>query len=216
MLFWFDLRDPSSYPGLRDSPVYIWWPGGDPDEMIYGFPMVDGPSGGAKVAREQYVVETTADEVDRAVSPDEIEEMYERYVRHRLPGLSGRCVKARVCLYTVTPDSRFVIDRVPSMPNVIVASPCSGHGFKHSAAIGECLAQLATHGQSTIDLSAVRPAVTAARGAATETGDRKATRRLALVRDNALATRMMRDAVSLYGGWSECENYFLSCCSLRW
>jgi sarcosine oxidase len=153
MLFWFDLRDPSSFSALRDSPVYIWWPAGDGSEVIYGFPMVDGPSGGAKVAREQYDVETTADEVDRAVTPDEIEEMYERYVRHRLPGLSGRCVKATSCLYTVTPSSRFVIDRLPSMPNVIVASPCSGHGFKHSAAIGECLAQLATDGHSSIDLS---------------------------------------------------------------
>ena len=154
VLFWFDLRDPASYPGLRDSPVYIWWPGDDPDQVIYGFPMIDGPSGGAKVAREQYVVETTADEVDRAVTPDETEEMYERYVRHRLPALSGRCVRSRACLYTVTPTSRFVIDRLPSMPNVIVASPCSGHGFKHSAAIGESLAQLATQGHSTIDLSA--------------------------------------------------------------
>jgi sarcosine oxidase len=154
VLFWFDLRDPSSYPGLRDSPVYIWWPDDDPNEAIYGFPMIDGPSGGAKVAREQYAVETTAEVVDRAVSADETEDMYERYVRHRLPGLSGRCVKATACLYTVTPDSRFVIDRLPSAPNVIVASPCSGHGFKHSAAIGESLAQLATEGQSTIDLSA--------------------------------------------------------------
>lgn len=153
VLFWFDLRDPSSYPGLRDSPVYIWWPGGDLGEVIYGFPMVDGPDGGAKVAREQYVVDTTPDDVDRSVGPDEIEEMYERCVRDRLPALSGRCVKTAVCLYTVTPDSRFVIDRLPSMPNVIVASPCSGHGFKHSAAIGECLAQLATQGHSAIDLS---------------------------------------------------------------
>jgi len=54
VLFWFDLRDPSSYPGLRDSPVYIWSPGSDLSEVIYGFPMVDGPDGGAKVAREQY------------------------------------------------------------------------------------------------------------------------------------------------------------------
>jgi len=153
VLFWFDLRDPSSYSALRDSPVYIWWPGGDPSETIYGFPMIDGPSGGAKVAREQYVVETTADDVDRAVTADETEEMYERYVRDRLPGLSGRCVKTRVCVYTVTAGSRFILDRLPGMPNVIVASPCSGHGFKHSAAIGECLAQLATQGQSTIDLS---------------------------------------------------------------
>jgi sarcosine oxidase len=151
--FWFDLRDRSSYPALRDSPVYIWWPGGDPSEMFYGFPMIDGPSGGAKVAREQYAVETTADEVDRAVGADEIEEMYERCIRHRLPGVSARCVKARVCLYTVTPGSRFIVDRLASMPRVIVASPCSGHGFKHSAAIGECVAQLATQGQSTVDLS---------------------------------------------------------------
>ncbi len=153
VLFWFDVRDPSSYPRLRESPVYIWSPGTDPDDVIYGFPMVDGPGGGAKVAREQYVVETTADELDRTVTPDEIEEMYETYVRDRLPALSGRCVKAAACLYTVTPDSRFVIDRLPSSPRVIVASPCSGHGFKHSAAIGESLAQLATRGESTIDLS---------------------------------------------------------------
>ena len=53
-------------------------PATTPDDAIYGFPMVDGPAGGAKVAREQYVVETTADEVDRTVSADEIEEMYER------------------------------------------------------------------------------------------------------------------------------------------
>jgi sarcosine oxidase len=154
VLFWFDVRDPTSYPALRDSPVFIWWPGGDRKEMIYGFPMVDGPSGGAKVAGEQYVAETTPEAVDRAVTPEETEEMYERCVRHRLPWLSGRCVKSRVCLYTVTPDSRFVIDRLPSKPHVIVASPCSGHGFKHSAAIGECLAQLATEGESAIDLSA--------------------------------------------------------------
>jgi sarcosine oxidase len=153
VLFWFDLRDQTSYPALRDSPVYIWWPGGDRREMIYGFPMLDGPAGGAKVAREQYDVGTTADDVDRAVTDDEIEEMYERSVRHRLPALSGRCVKSRVCLYTVAEGSRFLIDRLPSAPNVIVASPCSGHGFKHSAAIGECLAQLATQGESAIDLT---------------------------------------------------------------
>ncbi|WP_202879333.1 N-methyl-L-tryptophan oxidase [Nocardioides cynanchi] len=154
VLFWFDLRDPASYPLMRNGPVYIWWPGGDPSEMIYGFPMVDGPAGGAKVAREQYDVVTTPDEVDRVVGADEIEEMYERCVRPRLPALSGRCLRTAVCLYTVTEDSRFLIDRLPSAPNVVVASPCSGHGFKHSAAIGESLAQLVTSGASAIDLSA--------------------------------------------------------------
>lgn len=154
VLCWFDLGDPSAYPALRDSPVYIWWPGGEPSELIYGFPMLDGPRGGAKVACEQYVEETEPDRVDRTVTPAEIEEMYESSVRPRLPALSARCVRTAVCPYTVMPESRFVIDRLPSRPRVIVASPCSGHGFKHSAAIGESLAQLATHGRTAIDLSA--------------------------------------------------------------
>ncbi len=110
-MFWFDLRDRSSYPRLRDSPVYIWWPGGDLSEAIYGFPMIHGPAGGAKVAREQYVDEIAADDVDRTVTADEIEEMYERCVRERLPDLSGRCVRTEVCLYTVTEGSRFIVDR---------------------------------------------------------------------------------------------------------
>jgi sarcosine oxidase len=154
VLFWFDLRDASAYDGLLDSPVYIWCPGADPEDTIYGFPMVDGPTGGAKVAREQYVVETTADEVDRTVTAAETEEMYEQHVRDRLPALSGRCVRSAVCLYTEVPGSRFLIDRLPSAPNVVLASPCSGHGFKHSAAIGEALAQLATRGETGLDLSA--------------------------------------------------------------
>jgi sarcosine oxidase len=62
------------------------------------------------------------------------------------------CVKAVSCLYTVTPDHKFVIDIHPEFPQAIVASPCSGHGFKHSAAIGEVLAQLVTEGRSAIDI----------------------------------------------------------------
>jgi sarcosine oxidase len=153
VLFWFDLADPTTYEAHRDLPVFIWWTGAERGDMIYGFPMIDGPSGGLKVAGEQYVVATTPDDVDRRVSPDEIEQMYEGQVRHRLPGLSGRCVKARACLYTVAPDSRFIIDVHPTDRNVIVASPCSGHGFKHSAAIGEALAQWVTTGETTLDLS---------------------------------------------------------------
>jgi sarcosine oxidase len=57
------------------------------------------------------------------------------------------------CLYSATPDFHFLIDRHPAMDRVIVASPCSGHGFKHSAAIGESLAQWIVDGNSTLDLS---------------------------------------------------------------
>jgi sarcosine oxidase len=53
-------------------------------------------------------------------------------------------VKSAICLYTCIDDARFIVDRLPDNPNVIVASPCSGHGFKHSAAIGEAIAELST------------------------------------------------------------------------
>ncbi len=80
--------------------------------------------------------------------------MYETYVKDRLPGVSNRCLRSSVCLYTVTPDHKFVIDYHPEYKNVIVASPCSGHGFKHSAAIGEILSQLAATNKSSYDISA--------------------------------------------------------------
>jgi sarcosine oxidase len=59
-------------------------------------------------------------------------------------------VKTATCLYTATPDFHFVIDRVPGHPSVLLASPCSGHGFKHSAAVGEMLAELVDEGRSSI------------------------------------------------------------------
>jgi sarcosine oxidase len=121
---------------------------------MYGFPAIDGADGGLKIAAEQYKTSTGPDGVIREVSEQEKQEMYERYVQPHFTRVSETCVKAVTCLYTVTPDHRFVIDAHPEFPGVIVASPCSGHGFKHSAAIGEALAQLVTEGFSKIDLSA--------------------------------------------------------------
>ena len=57
-------------------------------------------------------------------------------------------------MYTVSADEHFVIDRHPAWERVVIASPCSGHGFKHSAAVGETLAQLALDGESDIEISA--------------------------------------------------------------
>ncbi len=215
VLYWFDLEDRSQYHAYRDSPIYIWWGGRSRDDMIYGFPMIDGPAGGAKVAREQYATSTTVDTVSRDVTAHEMDEMYEGCVRGRLPGLGRRCVKARSCLYTVTPDSRFVIDFHPVDPNVIVASPCSGHGFKHSAAIGESLAQLATSGASDIDISWFRYP-DASRAARREIGPTGPTRSPIVARWAApsLGTSTRRDSTwphgrlwcSAPGGWPSVES----------
>lgn len=91
---------------------------------------------------------TTPEQVLRTVGADETREMYETYVAPFFPGLSPTCVRTKVCLYTWVDGARFVIDRHPDFPRVIVASPCSGHGFKHSAGVGELLAQMALEGKA--------------------------------------------------------------------
>ena len=80
--------------------------------------------------------------------------MFRRHIEPHLVGIGADCLKAATCAYTVTPDSAFVIDRLPGHERVLIASPCSGHGFKHSAAIGEALAQWAIAETPDIDLSA--------------------------------------------------------------
>ncbi len=151
VLFWFDSEgsiEPYQSPRF---PIFIWTAGKDIDQL-YGFPAIDGQRG-VKVATEQY--ETTIkdpDAVVREVSQQEVEQM-QQHVLQFLPALKGKCLKAASCLYTVTPDSRFVIDFHPTYPNVVVASPCSGHGFKHSAAIGEILSQMVLDGKAALDIS---------------------------------------------------------------
>ncbi len=150
VMYWFALKDAIEPYQPGRFPIFIW---ARPNSSIYGFPAMDGPAGGIKIATENYTKATTPDTVDRAVSAQEIEEMYRRHVANSFPGVSDTCVKTVACLYTATPDEGFVIDTHPQHPQVIIASPCSGHGFKHSAAIGETLAELVIDGKSRIDIS---------------------------------------------------------------
>src|SRR5262249_54826431 len=118
----------------------------------YGFP----PFGaGLKVAKHHHADEAVdPDSYDRTVSAED-EALVRTAVADHLPGANGPLVAAQPCLYTVTPDGDFIIDRLPGAPSIIVASPCSGHGFKFAPAIGEILADLAT-GRSTPDIARLR------------------------------------------------------------
>lgn len=78
--------------------------------------------------------------------------MYRHCIEHRIPSLGPDPVRTLSCLYMCTRGSRFVIDRHPEHEAVLIVSPCSGHGFKHSPAIGEAVAQWVTDGTSAIDL----------------------------------------------------------------
>jgi sarcosine oxidase len=152
VMYWFMIRDhcqPTFLPG--QFPIFIWIFEKGRSFGFYGFPSLDGKT--IKLASEQYDVVTAPDREDRAVSEVEKQSAYSEYIRGRLPGLSDRCEVAVSCLYTMTPDSNFVIDFHPQSDRIIIASPCSGHGFKHSAAIGEVLAELVVDGVSKIDIS---------------------------------------------------------------
>ena len=151
VLYWFDVS--SAYENFVPDkfPIFIWSFGRWRDDYVYGFPAIGGRDGGLKVASESYQVTTAPDEADRSVSAEESIYVFDNYVSGKLRDIGPRCVNSAVCLYTVTPNSNFVIDHVSD--NIILASPCSGHGFKHSAAIGETLAELAVTGKTTIDIS---------------------------------------------------------------
>jgi sarcosine oxidase len=151
-LHWFALA-PGAYAAHRDLPVFVWLTGDGPEEMFYGFPAIDGPGGGLKVATEQFAQTTTPEACARDVAPGESRAMHERYLAERLPGLLPEAVRATACLYTSTADCGFAIGPPPGDETLIVVSACSGHGFKHSAAIGEAVAQLAVDGSSNLDLA---------------------------------------------------------------
>lgn len=148
-LLWFDPDTPGAFAPDR-FPIFIWRHGDGDDEHFYGVPVV---SHGVKLATEQFDGTVGPDDPRPATKPAEAADVYETHIRPRINGMSPRCLQARTCLYTVSPDFGFVIDRHPEWDRVLVASPCSGHGFKHSAAVGESLAQWAIDGASRVDLS---------------------------------------------------------------
>jgi sarcosine oxidase len=150
-LFWFKLAEPVIFPEASPSFILVHGPG--EADSCYGFPPIPG-EGSMKIATEQYVPLQSIDALDRTVSAAEVDEMYRTQVAGNIAGVTPELVKARVCTYTVTPDHGFIIDDHPTLNNVTVVSACSGHGFKHSAAIGEAVAQRCLSGTSQIDLSA--------------------------------------------------------------
>ena len=131
----------------RDFPVFIWHWGDGADDVFYGFPQIDD-SNAIKVACEQNDTATTPQTMQRDVLQTEIDAMFARHVNRKLRGIDARCVRAVPCLYTNAPAANFIIDRLPEAHDTIVVSACSGHGFKHSAAIGEAVALMAVSGET--------------------------------------------------------------------
>lgn len=154
VLVWFRVADEAAAAQLRPDrfPVFYWQL--PREQSIYGFPSIDGRT--LKLATEQYKTTTTPETVERDATAEEIAAFYRDYVGPFFPGLTADCARSAVCLYTCTDDARFIVDTLHGADNVIVASPCSGHGFKHSAAIGQAIAERALGIGGTLSLEPFR------------------------------------------------------------
>jgi sarcosine oxidase len=150
VLYWFEPRtDAASFDAAR-CPIHLWEQ--EPGQFFYGFPDLGE---GVKVGRHHAGEQTDPERMRRDVSDAEVLAMRE-LVRRFLPDADGTLRSAAVCAYTNTLDEHFWIDWHPGHANVLIASPCSGHGFKFSSVIGEVLAQLLDDGHSRFDLSLFR------------------------------------------------------------
>ena len=120
----------------------------------YGFPLFG--QDGLKLAKHHHARETVdPDTYDRSVSLADKATILDT-VAQFLPAAKGPVLSAQTCLYTMAPDGDFVIDRILGQERILLASPCSGHGFKFAPAIGDALAELAVTGRTSYDLSRFR------------------------------------------------------------
>jgi sarcosine oxidase len=146
-LFWFKPKAHLDYFHPSRCPIFLLEY--DADRIFYGFPEMGQ---GVKAAIHHEGALTNPDDLQRCVDPAESSDL-RTLLRRFIPDAEGELCNAIVCMYTNTPDSHFLIDYHPQYPQVLIASPCSGHGFKFSSAIGEILADLLIKGQTEFDLS---------------------------------------------------------------
>jgi sarcosine oxidase len=143
---WF--RDIANQPHFLpgNMPVYIWEYG--PGKLFYGFPdlgegiKIGFHHGGRHIQPEQLQQDATTADIS------DIQNIARQYL-----AIDPEYQSSSVCMYTNTPDEHFIIDAHPDCDDILIASPCSGHGFKFSSVIGNILSQLATHQLVTFDLS---------------------------------------------------------------
>jgi sarcosine oxidase len=147
LFHWFEPRSHPEWYEAAHSPISLIEYARD--RFFATFPDV-GHGVKAGVHHEGEVIDIDAPRAPASEAEGaEMQALLARY----LPQAAGRILDRATCVYTNTPDHDFVLDRHPEHPNVIIASPCSGHGFKFSSAIGEILADLVSSRATSFDLS---------------------------------------------------------------
>ena len=155
VLGWFQPERPELFRPDTFPVFGIWTEEG----RYYGFPSYDvDPDGvpGFKIGRAHHLLQKVdPDKMDREVHAED-EAILREFTSRYFPLAAGRTLDLKTCIYTNTPDEHFIIDVLPSHPQVSVAAGFSGHGFKFASSIGEIMADLAQHGETAHDTSLFR------------------------------------------------------------
>ena len=139
VLFWHGISDAESF---RDTPVWIWK---NEEHAFYGFPTLDGSTmKSAEDTGGEYL--ETPEARDFGIRPED-DVALTPFLKTAFPGKVHAVERAKTCLYTDSPDKNFIISFHPEHPQVLLASCCSGHGFKLSSAMGEVLARTVQDGK---------------------------------------------------------------------
>jgi sarcosine oxidase len=120
--------------------------------FTYGFPLLEN---GFKAAFHHNGPVIDPARPDRTPDPGVSRKLRE-YLATYIPDAAGEITEEVTCLYTTTADHDFIIDLLPGLPNVAIASPCSGHGFKFATGIGRALADLVQHGRTEMEIGRCR------------------------------------------------------------
>lgn len=125
-----------------------------PEGRFYGFPIFAVP--GFKFGKYGHFGET-GDADHLLTEPDARDEaMLRDFAARYFPDGAGPTTMLKTCMFTNAPDGHFIIDRHPDYPQIVFASPCSGHGFKFASVIGEIMADLAMDGVTHHDIALFR------------------------------------------------------------
>lgn len=137
---WFEIEPEQEEPFAPERfPSFI---SEDRAGEFYGIPRYGEP--GIKVGMHSGGDVVDPDTINRAATEADIAPDLRPFVERSVRGATGRTLGSVVCMYTMTPDEDFVIDRHPDHSNVVLATGFSGHGFKFTPVVGEYLANLAT------------------------------------------------------------------------
>jgi len=156
VLFWLQ-PPPTARFDLGNVPCWAVQRADAPG-LFYGFPTLPGTLTaqlGVKVAQHHPGEHQDPDAVRAPPRRDELDHLLTALAPF-VPGLQGPMTGSRTCLYTMSRDQHFIVDRHPAHGNVILACGFSGHGFKFASVIGEALADLALTGASSLPVGFLR------------------------------------------------------------